>query len=169
MYNPIKRINRKGMKKGLYGIFVLFLMVSCIDKNIVFEDDTTIEGKEWTRDKKLVFNVEIEDTTKKYLVSCFVRNHNDYEFTNLYINYALQDSSKKQLKSSLKDLLLYDPQTGNPLGKTEFFSNSQTGVYALDTVKFSKSGKYIFSLQHQMREIESVEKIQGIGLQLKAL
>ena len=148
-------------------IFSVIGLFSCINEGITFEDNNAFKGEKWLREDKVSFDFEVKDTSRSYLLSAYVRNYNDYDYCNLYINYELQDSTKKVMQSALKDLILYNPKTGEPLGEVELFSNAQTGVYLLDSVRFSQLGKHTISLQHQMRNAEKLDKIQSIGVQVQ--
>jgi gliding motility-associated lipoprotein GldH len=142
---------------------------SCVDESILFEDTTVFDGKDWQRDSVVSFTFEVKDTTQKSLISSYIKNQNDYQFCNLYLNYAVLDSNKQIVHQDVKDLMLYNPKTGEPLGNEEMFTDSQIGWYALDTLKFKNLGKYTVTLQHHMRDMSSIDQITSVGLQIKAI
>lgn len=144
-------------------------LVSCVDENIVFEENKSFDGKSWERKKAISFEFDIQDTTSFYLTSCHLKNLNDYAYSNLFLNYSIEDSLGNKLKQNVKDLLLYNPKTGEPLGDVESFSDAQIGVYQLDTLKFHQLGKHKINIQHHMRDLNSIDQILSIGVQITKL
>ncbi len=156
--------------KALFtALAISFLLVSCVDDRILFEETKVFDGKPWQRKDAVSFVFDVQDSTQKHLISCYLKNLNDYQFCNLYIQYSILDSTKKSIKNEIKDLMLYNPKTGEPFGKEEMFTDAQLGLYTLDSITFPSKGKYTILLQHHMRDLSSLDQILSIGTQIKAL
>ena len=149
--------------------FTILSLDSCIDESILFEDTIVFDGNDWQRDSAVQFIYEVKDTSQKTLLSSYIKNQNDYQFSNLYINYSILDSNQNIVHQNVKDLLLYNPKTGEPMGNEEMFTDTQIGWYLLDTLKFKNLGKYTITLQHHMRDMASIDQITSVGVQVRAV
>lgn len=157
---------RKSILYLLSLISLSTLFYSCTDENIVTEKVTPISS-DWNRDDKLSFEFQIEDTTSLYDLSCIVRNSHEYNFCNLYLKFNILDDSNKVVLSNFQELLLYNPQSGNPLGKEQTLSDIQEGSYLLiKKMKFPRSGNYRILINHQMRDHQELSGLESIGIQV---
>lgn len=161
---------KNNMRKifGYVGLIII-LLSSCTDKSIVFEDNIAFEKEVWNRETPRKFNFEVSDTSSLYEVSYIIRNVHDYPYCNLYLKYNIKDKNDSIVSSNFQEILLYNPKNGDPLGKTEMLNDVQTGVYPFAKTKFKTTGKYTLSVTHQMRESESLNGLESIGIQIKKL
>jgi len=158
------RINIKAKIIAVAAFFV-FALNSCQDEKIIFEDYTNIQGS-WDRDSSINFQLEIEDTSRLYTLNYIVRNNHSYKFCNIYLKYTLS-SKDSALVSKFQEILFYNPKNGEPLGKTQLLSDIQEGYYPVAQVKFPVVGTYNLSISHQMRDNQTLEGLESLGVQVK--
>ena len=79
------------MNKSLVQLIAIIVSVvsltACVDESILFEDSFVFDGNDWQRDSSVKFIYEVKDTSQKTLLSSYIKNQNDYQYSNLYINY----------------------------------------------------------------------------------
>lgn len=148
--------------------YILFCMISlgglgaCTDAAIEFEGNQSVVN--WKRSDAVRFDFEVTDTTCFYDLSYQIRNRHDYPFCNLYLKYVLNDSTGRVVSRDFQNIMLYSPQSGQPLGKEHLLNDVQEGTYGIAQVKFDQLGMYALQINHQMRNEESLSGIESVGL-----
>ena len=145
------------------------VLFGCTDANIVFEGNTILKNESWNRKHPQVFTFEIKDTLLEYELSYMIRNIHSYSYCNLYLKYTLTDSDNNIVSNNFQDVYLYNPKSGDPLGEKEMLNDAQTGRYPFAKINFTKKGNYKLSVIHQMRDSESLDGLESIGLQVKKI
>jgi gliding motility-associated lipoprotein GldH len=147
----------------LWPVLALFVFTAC-DPNQVFEKNTDFDNYTWTVQQKPSFEFEIQDTTQRYDVSFNVRNASMYGYYNLYVKHRLLGPDGKQISMLLHQMLLMDPQTGEPRGKgTGDIYDHQ--FLALRNQRFSQPGTYKIVLEQYMRQ-DQLPGIMAVGVRV---
>ncbi|PKP21116.1 MAG: hypothetical protein CVU02_02940 [Bacteroidetes bacterium HGW-Bacteroidetes-19] len=148
------------MKKVLFCCFsLLFLFISC-KNDIFYEKMDTIKNETWNVNQKLVYEFEILDSLQYYNIYLNVRNSTDYPYQNFYIFLTNQFPSGLQIVDTLGSVLC-DP-FGKWYGKGS--GRIKDNKFLLrKQVRFQQKGKYIFTVQHGMRD-ENLHGITNFGI-----
>ena len=147
----------------LWPAFALVGLIAC-DSNQVFEKNTDFDNYVWTVQQKPAFEFEIQDTTQRYEVSLNVRNASMYGYYNLYVKHRLFGPNGKPLSALLHQMVLMDPQTGEPRGKgTGDIYDHQ--FVALRNQRFSQAGMYKIVLEQYMRQ-DQLPGIMAVGVRI---
>ncbi|CAN5354574.1 gliding motility lipoprotein GldH [soil metagenome] len=143
---------------------IVFLFWACDDIRL-YERNVDIEGKTWHQDSIPVFSFNIDNTAQTYNFYYNFRNTRAYPYRNLYVRYALEDSTGAVISSDLHNMNLFDPVTGKPYGDGlgDIFEHQ---VLALREVKFDAPGEYHFKIQQYMR-MNSLPEIISVGLRVE--
>lgn len=147
----------------LWPLLTLLLLAAC-DANQVFEKNTDLANYTWTVQEKPTFEFVIQDTTQRYNISFNVRNASMYGYYNLYVKHRLFGPDGKEVSALLHQMLLMDPQTGEPRG-------SGTGdIYdhqflALPNQHFRQPGTYKIVLEQYMRQ-DQLPGIMAVGVRV---
>ena len=147
----------------LWPVLCLLLLASC-DPNQVFEKNKDFDNYTWTVQEKPAFEFEIQDTTQRYAISFNVRNASMYGYYNLYVKHQLFGPDGKPLSALLHQMILMDPQTGEPRGKgTGDIYDHQ--FVALRNQQFRQPGTYKIVLEQYMRQ-DQLPGIMAIGIRV---
>lgn len=146
-------------------ILVVFISFTSCDSSRVYEDYNDMEEAFWHLDSIQTFDFKIDDTTRSYNLLGTFRNGSSYPFYNLYFQYTLQDSTGNILKKELKEVDLFEPKTGQPLGSGlgDLFDHS---FVLEENYKFESSGTYSLSFEQYMRR-DTLPFILSIGARVE--
>lgn len=154
------------MFRYLAYFFLVFgiCFVSC-DDNRVFERNIELTDKIWPSDSIINIQFDIRDTRQPYNLYYNLRNTISYPYHNIYVNYSLEDTLGRKLRSDLVTTNLFDPKSGRPLGSGlgDVFDHQ---ILLLEDFKFDKSGTYNFKIQQYMRK-DSLLEILAVGMRLE--
>ncbi|MCP4521717.1 MAG: gliding motility lipoprotein GldH [Cytophagales bacterium] len=148
------------------------LLGSCQDETRVFERNEELPNASWKRNYHPTFEFEIQDTSLAYNILFNVRNTLEYKYSNLYINYALEDSEGKAIYENQSQVYLFDA-TGKPTGqKSYIFPTALADIYdhtylCMASVKFQKQGTYKLKLKQYMRNQNPLKEIVAVGVRVE--
>lgn len=148
------------MKRVLFFFLVFLITFTSCKNDVYYEKIDTIKEETWNMNHKLVYEFEITDSTQFYDIYFNVRNSTDYPYQNLYVFLTNQFPSGIKMVDTL-GCTLCDPfgkWYGKGSGKikdNKFLLRKQ--------VRFQQKGKYIFSVQHGMRD-ENLKGITNFGI-----
>lgn len=138
-------------------------LVAC-DQNQLYEKNVDFEGYTWSVRQKPAFTFDIADTTKRYDVYFNVRNASAYGYYNLYLKHTLTDPAGKPVSQLLHQMLLMDPQTGEPRGRgTGDIYDHQ--FLALPNQQFRQTGTYKIVLEQYMRQ-DQLPGLMAVGVRV---
>jgi gliding motility-associated lipoprotein GldH len=145
--------------------FVVVLLGSC-DSRRVFEGHKTFASKTWMEDSLAVFTFKVNGPDPVN-IHYTIRNNEAYPFCNLYVTYYLYSAAGKLLSSSLHNIPIADPVTGEPYG------DGLGGVYdskllALPGYKFPKAGNYKLKIKQYMRQ-NPLPGIEAFGIRVESV
>lgn len=137
---------------------VVLLVCSC-DKKRVFDEYKSFNGT-WNKDSIASFEIDQKDTVSRYNLFVNVRNNNSYPYSNLYLIVEMQQPGTKIVKV---DTLEYEMANTDGTLKGEGFTDvKESKLWYKENVNFPKPGKYIFNIQHAVRQIGKVPGVQDL-------
>ncbi|WP_345115127.1 gliding motility lipoprotein GldH [Hymenobacter algoricola] len=142
---------------------MLLLLAAC-DPGQVYEKNTDLDEYVWGVQVKPTFEFTIADTTQRYDVYFNIRNASAYGYYNLYVQHTLTDPAGRPVSKLLHQMLLMDPQTGEPNG------NGTGDIYdhqflALPGQRFHQTGTYKLLLEQYMRQ-DQLPGIMAVGVRV---
>ena len=142
----------------------IVLLSSC-DVNRVYEKNTDLTERIWLEDSVVEFDVRLDDASMPYNVYANVRNGSSYPFYNLYMQYAIVDSTGREVKKNLENLILFEPKTGEPYGSGlgDVFDHQ---IPILKGYYFPDVGTYKVRMQQYMRR-DTLEEIYSVGVRVE--
>ena len=145
-------------------LFIPFFITSC-EQNLVFEGKKDFPERYWVFNDPAVFDFEIAETDKEYDVLVNVRNSGKYKYQNIYLQYYLEDEAGKLISKELKNIQLFNPITGVPVGSGlgDLYDVERP---FLEKYKFDQAGKYRFRIDQFMRQ-DSLPEIVAVGVRIK--
>lgn len=146
-----------------FGLSLMLLLTAC-DPSQVYEKNVDFDKYTWSVRQKPAFTFEIADTTQRYDVYFNIRNASAYDYYNLYLKHTLTDPANKQVSQLLHQMILMDPQTGEPRGKgTGDIYDHQ--FLALPNQKFKQAGTYKIVLEQYMRQAQ-LPGLMAVGVRV---
>ncbi|TGE26977.1 gliding motility lipoprotein GldH [Hymenobacter metallicola] len=147
----------------LVALALLFILPAC-DANQVYEKNLDLDKAVWTVQEKPTFEFEVLDTTQRYDIYFNIRNASLYGYYNLYVKHTLLDPSGKRVSQLLHQMLLMDPQTGEPRGQGsgDIFDHQ---FLALPQQQFHQTGTYKVVLEQYMRQ-DQLPGIMAVGVRV---
>ncbi|MBC7384482.1 MAG: gliding motility lipoprotein GldH [Bacteroidia bacterium] len=141
----------------------LLLSFQACDKTRVFDENKEIANEQWYYKNHLLFDVNIEDTSRLYNIYVNLRVSNDYKYCNLFM-MVLQINPDKQLQKERKEFTLAD-ENGRWLGKgLGDMYDYQIPVYK--NTRFYEKGIYRFELEQNMRN-DTLLYIKSAGIRIE--
>ncbi len=149
-------------------IFACFLIIISIlsgcESKIVFEGKKDFPERYWVFNNPAIFQFEIDEAERPYDLSVNIRNAATYKFQNIYLQYYLEDSTGRLLSKDLKNVQLFNPVKGIPIG------TGLGNIYDLDRTflegfRFPGPGLYTFRVDQFMRQ-DSLADVLSVGLRV---
>jgi len=154
------------LKQIIKGFFlaIVLLFYGC-DANRIIDENVDLDKGVWVIDQKPNFVFEVTDTNLKYNVYFNVRNAIDYKYHNLYFSYHLLSEEGKEIATELKEVFLFHPQTGKPLGSGlgDIFEHR---VSLLENKQFDTPGQYKLIVEQYMRT-DSLYGVLSVGARVE--
>ena len=151
--------------KTTFGCFLALLLLIACDDTRVYEDHIDQANAFWLADSVARFDFEIIDPTLEYNILVNVRNGLQFPHANIYINYALTDSTDKILAEELRNFELFNSKSGYPLGQGSG-DIYESQFVLLKNYNFLNSGRYQVALQQYMR-YDSLPQIYSVGVRVE--
>ncbi len=149
-------------------LLVLFLITSCGDENLVFEQNMEIPDARWVVSEKAIMNFEITDTVSQHNFLINVRNTESYPYRNLYVFVKTVFPNGKSSRDTV-GIVLADA-TGRWVGKGNgYLSSSQhlsNTIMYNHNKRFPVSGEYRVEIEQAMRT-DTLKGIRNIGLRVE--
>ena len=127
----------------------------------MYEEYVSVPENSWDADSVVSFEVEIEDTTSVYQIVWYLRNNDDYEFSNIYLFRDVY-SLKGPEFADTANFMLADAY-GKWLGKGIGELKTNTWPFKNGYLQFKHSGTYVFNLQQAMRT-STLIGVEDVGL-----
>lgn len=156
----------KRVKLALPLLPFLFFHLACDDDrvyDVYFDFDQT----RWPVAYQPEFKFQITDTTVRYDLYCHIRNASTYNWSRIFLKYALQDTSGNSLRDGLISHYLFDPKTGKPFGRSGLGDVFDHQILLLKDYRFESPGNYTVKFEQYMRT-DSLEGVLAVGLRVEA-
>jgi len=155
-------MNRVKLNLLLFPLICL-LLHSCTTTG-VFEKNVPIPGHQWESGFQPTIDFDLTDTTSTYKVYIVLRHTNKYGYNNLWVKSKVKEPGSQEWKSQQYDLLLASNDKGwLGSGMDDIFEHR---ILIQPETKFSKPGKYEYSIQQIMRE-DPLPFVLNIGLRIE--
>jgi len=151
--------------KSLLGILLTLIVCSC-DPNQIYETNHDFKKQIWSADSTRKFDFHINDQTKRYNIYFNIRNTSKYPYQNIFFHYSLTDSLHNSLKQELIDKLLFNPQTGKPLGNSGIGDIYSHQFILLEGFAFPYPGDYELEFKQMMR-LDTLNDVVSIGARVE--
>ncbi len=140
---------------------LLIVGISC-DKSVFYEKNQKIDKKGWNTSDKLLFEVDVKDTTRLYNFYLNVRNTTDYPNQNVFFFINTTFPNGAVARDTVECMLADDEGrwTGKGGGKVR-----DNRFLFKPRVIFPMSGIYKFEIEHAMRE-NIVTGLSDVGLRI---
>lgn len=155
------------MKKQIFIILLGSLFLGC-DSNRVFEQNTRLSEKGWSRLEKPQFQVEILDTISEMNVLVNLRHSAHYPFSNIWIFVNTTAPDGVRSVDTIECVLAEKNGAwkGSGLGDIWDFQTP------LKTTTFQQEGEYLFELEQAMRygdqaQINILPEILDVGIRVE--
>lgn len=149
------------MLRRLPYFFLILMMVSC-DTRSVYSSFKSI-NESWKEGEKIEFNFEAPDSINNYNLFLYVRNDENYAFSNLFliVNMDFPDLT------TITDTLQYEmaEPDGTWLGDG-FTATKESKLWYKENIIFPVNGEYKVHVEHAMRingKVEGIKALQGIN------
>jgi gliding motility-associated lipoprotein GldH len=135
------------------------------DKKRLFEGYKDFPDRQWIQSESAEFEFLVENKDIDYNIYYSIRNTNAYPFQNLFLQYYLEDSTGNLLSKDLKNIQLFHPVTGVPVG------DGMGDIFVLkkpflENFKFEESGIYRLRIDHFMR-MDTLPEIISVGIRVE--
>ncbi len=130
-------------------------MVSC-DSNRIYEENFSVENNVWNKEDVKSFAFDITDTLSPLDLFVNIRTTTDYAYSNLYIFLYSEYPNGYTDKDTLEFILA--ESDGKWLGESSG-TVVENQILISRGGRFPNSGKYLFKIQHAMREPDLPEII----------
>lgn len=155
-------MNKKRIHTLMPWLMLATLLMAACDRNVFFVDDQRVNSSGWNMNDKLVFDVQVDDTTRLYTFLIDLRLTADYPYRNafFFVNTTFPDGG---VAADTVECPVAQPD-GQWLGK-------RTGGYIDNRYSFRKNmifpmrGSYRFEIAHGMRDT-NVVGIKNVGLRI---
>ena len=153
-------IKKVSIKAKILGLLFLTAITSC-EEQPVYEEFVEVSQQGWYKDSVINFEVEISDTNAAYQVVWYLRNNDNYPYSNIYLFRKV--SSQRGIEfGDTAEFTLADPY-GKWLGKGVGELKTNTWPFKEQLLFFRSKGTYTFSLQQAMRA-DYLEGVEDVGL-----
>lgn len=153
--------------KRIYFLIIssLFVFVGCRERGVIFEDNESIKNANWKVEEPIKLSFDIQDTSKRYNLYYNIRNELSYPYYNMYITYYLHYPDGKKIDSLLQDVILFNPNSGEPYGEgTGGIREHQ--LPAFQNFQFTQKGRYTYEFKQYMR-VNPLPGILSMGLRVE--
>ncbi len=146
-----------------YLLFIPGMLLSCSSPP-AYEAYQEVGPKGWHQDTAAVFQVEIQDTTRPYVVTFHLRTNQAYPYANLYLFRSINSDEGREYSDTANVQLAdkYGRWLGEGMGDLRTFHRPFRG----QPLRFSQPGSYTFRFTHAMRR-PYLPGVKAVGLTLK--
>jgi len=150
----------KRVKANFIIAILAFVVVGC-DPAPMYEEYVEVSGNGWHQDSTVTFEVNIDDTLSAYQVVWYLRNNDDYEYSNIFLFRSVSSDRGSEFGDTA-EFVLADAY-GKWLGKGVGELKTNTWPYKEGVLRFKRSGNYTFTLQQAMRT-DFLKGVEDVGL-----
>ena len=153
----------RGISPALLVLPALIMVLLACNSNYFFRETRRIPDGTWNVKEKVVFSVNIPDTSKRYSLYIDIRNDVDYPFANIYMFLDTRFPDGRIARDTVEcQLADYD---GRWLGKGSGSIRQNRFLFQRE-VRFREKGYYTFTFEQAMRTGE-LKGIRDVGLEIE--
>lgn len=146
------------MRTSLLIFLAFFILASCGEQPY-FEKEYSFENRKWDQDLKPKFEVKIDDVSKPFNITLFLRTTTDYPYNNLwvYLKTTIPDGTTKREP--------FEIRISNPDGSwvgTKTGTVVETALYFKERI-LPQKGTYTFEIEQAITK-STVDEVLDIGL-----
>lgn len=149
-----------------YGILsiigILLIFAACNSARPAFEENVAIAEGMWDKDNAISVIMPVEDTLQYYNLQLYIRNRNDYPYSNLYLFVTSVAPSGATVTDTVQYRLAEDNGKWIGKGSSQMWDN-RFPFYS--NIRFAVKGNYRFIIRHGMRN-NVLPGISDVGLRL---
>lgn len=153
---------KKNFSVGFF-FFLLIIVFSCEIKPGLHEYTDLDKFLKTSDTLRFVFNSK--DSAGAHDLWFGIRYSSDYEWSRFFAGYEIKDSVGHKLDSGLLQILLFDPVSGVPSGKSGIGDLYELEQPIKRNFRFPATGAYRFTFWQMMRQ-DSVRGIKSLGLRV---
>ena len=164
----MKRYETGRMPRLFFFLFLCAyaLLSGCFSHEILWQSHQEIPTSTWLSQEALSFELRVpeRDQIKGAVLWLDTRYESHYRYENLYTSYQLKDSTGRVLREAIYEVLLFDSQSGKPLGEGAggvFFKHDS--LFSFNDLPYQS--KYQMVIRQFMR-LDSLSGIRSIGLRV---
>lgn len=143
-----------------------FLFTNCgtID---LYERVVPIPKHKWQSSFKPSFRFIIKDTTVPYQMFLILRHNEKYNYNNLWVNlYTVVPGSKTATRTQYELPLATNEKGWLATAMDDIYEHRIALTPLNQKLFFRKSGEYVFTVEHIMRE-DPLENVMNVGLRVE--
>lgn len=154
------------MKQFIPILFIILVLFNACTIPIgIFEKNITIPNQKWSTGFKPIINFEVTtDTISLYHIYVVLRHTDAYRYKNIWLAVSIQPPGDSAFVNRRNLILATDERGWLGKGMDDIFEHRI--LLDANPVKFSKPGKYTFTLQQIMRE-DPLANIMNAGIRLE--
>jgi len=155
----------KNLNTACFLVLAFTILTAC-DRNKVFDSNYALPEKGWDKTLAVEFkDVLISDTISLHNFYVYVRNSDDYRYSNFYLFLITKLPTGKFTRDTIEIRLadLTGKWLGNGFGKIK-----DNQLLVRKAMRFPHSGKYDFLIEHAMRE-DVLKGIKNVGIRVEIL
>jgi gliding motility-associated lipoprotein GldH len=154
---------KKNKLLGFYFLFLLFLVLSACNKNVIYSKYHTFKDNEWKVTEKAEFDLEIKDTQSLNNISLMIRHADSYPFNNIFLFVTTSYPDGKIRKDTMEVILANQKGEWMGSGTGDIFDYK---VPIKKNTRFPLAGKYHFSFEQGMR-LDPLPLIMDFGFEIE--
>lgn len=157
MLQKVKKIN------FFVVIIIGLFLTSCSESGVIVNQSLPVKEAKWTSTDSLTYDFEIKDTINYFDFSIFIRNTENYQWSNIYLFSDLTFPNGKTRRDTI-EVVLAD-QYGNWQGNNSGTIVTTSAIF-MQHRKFPLNGDYKIAITHGMRE-PILEEVTDVGIKIK--
>lgn len=142
---------------------VLILFVGCTEIEL-YERQVNVPGANWKQLEKMVFEIEVPDSSKDYYLMASIRHTGAYPYRNIWVRLGLQLPLSDSMSYQDFDIPLAGNESWLGVGMNDVYDR-RVRLFQ-KPVRFPAKGKAVFTLEHIMRD-EVLTGILQAGIRIE--
>ena len=150
----------KFLKKIAFALLLVMALLSCGDKNVIFDESVIIPNASWDNQELPYFDVKVEDTLSAYNFYLNIRHLENYRYSNFYMFLHTTFPNGSQTHDTVEIVLAYPDGRWVGSGTGSMRNNN---ILLNDNLYFPLKGNYRFEIEQAMRE-PVLEGVADVGI-----
>lgn len=153
------------MLRYVHILLMTMMLMSCGDKNVIFDESVVINNSSWNNQDMPYFDVNVEDTLSTYAFFFNIRHLENYRYSNFYMFLHTTFPNGNQTHDTIECILAYPD--GRWIGKGTGSMRNNT-ILLNQNLRFPLKGEYHFEIEQAMRE-PTLEGITDVGVRFERI